>query len=84
MLEGKSMPSNMAASIHPHVPSEDWSIVIDFYRLIDTIDINQIRFTEFIDLSIAKSVPIVIDWLLRAYFKDVIQYFYCQFSPVSA
>ena len=38
----------------------------------------------FIDLSIAKLVPIVIDWLLRAYFKDVIQYYYCQFSPVSA
>ena len=30
--------------------------VIDFYRLVDTIDINQIRFTDFsIDLSIDYS-----------------------------
>ena len=32
--------------------------VIDFYRLIDTIDTNQIIFT---DLSIDKSIPIFID-----------------------
>ena len=39
--------------------------VIDFYRLIDTININQIRFTHFIALSIDKSLPIFIHWLLR-------------------
>ena len=35
---------------------------IDFYRFIDTIDINQIRFTFLIDISIL----IFIDLLLRA------------------
>ena len=35
---------------------------IDFYRFIDTIDINQIRFTLLIDISIL----IFIDLLLRA------------------
>ena len=41
--------------------------VIDFYRLIDTMDINQIRFTDpiFIDLSIDISMPTFIDWLIR-------------------
>ena len=29
-----------------------------------TIDINQIRFTDFFDLSIDKSIPIFIDLLL--------------------
>ena len=54
--------------------STDWSI--------QSISIKS-DLPIFIDLSIAKLVPIVIDWLLRAYFKDVIQYYYCQFiSPV--
>ena len=35
---------------------------IDFYRFIDTIDINQIRFTLLIDISIL----IFIDLFLRA------------------
>ena len=55
--------------------STDWSI--------QSISIKS-DLPIFIDLSIGKSVPIVIDWLLQAYFKDVIQYYYCQFSPVSA
>ena len=54
--------------------STDWSI--------QSISIKS-DLPIFIDLSIAKLVPIVIDWLLRAYFKDVIQYYYCQLiSPV--
>ena len=54
--------------------STDWSI--------QSISIKS-DLPIFIDLSIGKSVPII-DWLLQAYFKDVIQYYYCQFSPVSA
>ena len=45
--------------------------VIDFYRLIDTIDISQIRLPIFIDLSIHKSIAIFIDWLLRALYGPV-------------
>jgi len=30
--------------------------VIDFYKLIDTIDINQIRFTDFYRLTVLRDV----------------------------
>ena len=40
--------------------------VIDFYRLIDTIDINQIRFADFsIYRLINRSIPTFIDRLLQ-------------------
>ena len=49
--------------------------VIDFYRLIDTIESNQSIKSDlpiFIDASIDKSTLIFIDWLLRAKYKFIL------------
>ena len=65
-LQIKSMESVKSRSIDKRKES-----VIDFYRLIDTIDISQIRWPIFIDLSTHKSIAIFIDWLLWALYGPV-------------